>query len=148
MIYKPPTNITKRDHNNQYVFLAGTIENNTCIDWQKEMSEFFVNLNIGVFNPRHEEWDASWKTDYTNPQFYQQVTWELNALKHSDFIIMNFVAETILPISLLELGLYANSGKIFVISPKEYFRNGNIEIVCADNNIPLFDSLEEFKDFF
>lgn len=141
-------NIAKRDHTLKHSFLGGSIEMGKAVDWQKDMTVFFNELGIGVFNPRRDDWNSDWKQDFTNPQFSQQVNWELNALKYSDIIIMNFVSDTISPISLMELGLYANSGKIYVISPSTYYRNGNVEIVCNTYNIPLFDVLEEFQNYF
>jgi len=48
------------------------------------------------------------------------------------------------PISLLELGLYANSGKLTVICPDGFYRKGNVEVVCALYDIPLFNNINEF----
>lgn len=54
------------------------------------------------------------------------------------------------PISLLELGLFINSGKkIVVFCDPDYERKGNVEIVCEKYNTPLydkyFDSLKALK---
>jgi hypothetical protein len=96
-----------------------------------------------VFNPRRDDWDSSWTQEFENPQFYQQVSWELNALSQSDLIIMYFAPGTQSPISLLEMGLYANSGKLHVVCPDGFWRKGNVEIVCNHYNIPLTNTIDE-----
>ena len=62
-------------------------------------------------------------------------------------IIMYFSPETKSPISLLELGLYANSGKILVCCPEGFWRKGNVDIVCEKFSIPNFDNLENLITF-
>ena len=148
MILKPPSNITKRDISRKSVFLAGSIEMGKAEDWQKDMEQFFDYLSYDIFNPRRDDWDSSWEQKYTSPQFAQQVNWELDALKVCDVIVMNFIADTISPISLLEFGKYSESGKMFVICPEKYWRVGNVEIVCVKDGIPMFDTLNEFKKYF
>jgi hypothetical protein len=95
-----------------------------------------------VFHPRREDWDSSWTQDFENPQFFQQVTWELNALENSDLIIMYFSPGTKSPISVLELGIFAKSGKIRVVCPDPFWRKGNVDIVCQYYNIPLYENFE------
>lgn len=148
MIYTPPSNISTRDRNIKYAFLAGSIEMGKAEDWQASMTMFFESNGIGVFNPRRNDWDSSWKQEFENPQFFQQVNWELDALDKSDIIVMYFSPDTKSPISLLELGLYATSKKIFVVCPGGFWRKGNVDIVCAKYNIPVFEKLEDFQDYF
>ena len=141
-------NIAKRDMSKKHAFLAGSIEMGKAEDWQAEMTKFFNELDWGVFNPRRDDWDSSWKQTFENPQFFQQVSWELNALDTADFILLHFVPETLSPISLYEFGRYSTSGKMVVVCPKGFWREGNIEVACHKDNIPLFNTLDEFKDFF
>lgn len=148
MIYKPPMNISKRDMSIQYVFLAGSIEMGKATDWQSKITEFFIKEGFGVFNPRRDDWDSSWKQEFENPQFYQQVSWELDALDKADYILLYLQPDTLSPISLYELGRYSNSGRISVVCPKGFWRKGNIEIACHKDNIPLYDNLEDFKKSF
>ncbi len=147
MIYKPPQNIALRNSNRKYIFLAGSIEMGKAEDWQSDITKFLNTLDIGVLNPRRDDWDSSWVQDYDNPQFNQQVNWELNALDKADRILMNFVPDTISPISLLEFGLYANTNKMAVVCPQGYWRKGNVEIVCSKYDVPLFNSLDEYKNY-
>jgi len=148
LIFKPPMNIAKRDMTKKYVFLAGSIEMGKAEDWQAEMTEFFNLHDWGVFNPRRDDWDPTWVQDFENPQFAQQVNWELNGLDNADLILMNFVPNTISPISLYEFGRYSTSGKMSVVCPAGYFRKGNVEIGCHKDNLPLFESLKDYKKYF
>lgn len=148
MIYTPPQNITERNRKKQSVFLAGSIEMGKAIDWQTDMSKFFTDRYYTVFNPRRSDWDSSWKQEFQNPQFYQQVNWELDALEKADIILLYLVPETMSPISLLELGLHANDKKLHVVCPEGFWRKGNVDIVCNRFNIPIYNSLEDFKNEF
>lgn len=148
MIFKPPQNISKRDFSKKSFFLAGSIEMGSAEDWQKDMEVFLSGLGFNVFNPRREDWDSSWEQKFENPQFYQQVNWELDALENADHILFYFAPGTKSPISLLELGLYAHSRKIFVVCPEGFWRRGNVEIVCNKYGIRLFESLLEFRNYY
>ena len=146
-MYYPPMNISYRDINIKTIFLAGSIEMGIAEDYQSIMGDFISNqLGLDVFNPRRTDWDNSWEQTFQNPQFSQQVNWELNALDKCDYIIMYFDPKTKSPISLLELGLYADSGKLFVVCPDGFWRKGNVDIVCNKYNIPMFNSLEQLKN--
>lgn len=122
------------------VFLAGSIEMGKAIDWQKQMA---LELNdCIIYNPRRDDWDSSWIQTIDNPKFFEQVNWELNCLDKADIIALYFVPETMSPISLLELGLYAESGKLVVGCPEGFWRKGNVDIVCDRYGIPNANTLE------
>ena len=55
---------------------------------------------------------------------------------------MYFDKETQSPISLLELGLFARSKKMFVCCPEGFWRNGNVDIVCKKYGVAQVDSIE------
>lgn len=141
---KPPNPICLEKDNSVRVFLAGSIEMGKAEDWQARIEEEFKKSggNFTTFNPRRDEWDENWEQDYTNPNFYQQVNWELNALDKADVIFMYFAPEAKSPISLLELGLYAASRKMIVCCPDGFWRKGNVQVVCEKYNIPLFNTIE------
>ena len=147
MIYQPPQNIALRCRSKRTVFLAGSIEQNLAEDWQSTMGKWFLSMGWNIFNPRRTDWDSSWIQSYENPQFNQQVSWELNALEKSDVILMYLDPNTKSPISLLELGLHATSKKLYVVCPDGFYRRGNVEMVCSTYDIPLFNTLEEFKKY-
>lgn len=150
-VIKPPELTFRNIFDQTYkVFLAGSIEMGKAVDWQLNV-ENYINSNsdqdLILYNPRRDDWDSSWEQEYTNPHFAQQVSWELKALKDSDFIIMYFDPSTKSPITLLELGLYANSGKIAVSCPKGYWKRGNVQMVCSEYNIPFFETLDELCEY-
>jgi hypothetical protein len=147
MIYLPPQNIALRCRSKKSVFLAGSIEMGVAEDWQSTMGKWFLSMGWNIFNPRRTDWDSSWIQSYENPQFNQQVSWELNALEKSDVILMYLDPNTKSPISLLELGLHATSKKLYVVCPDGFYRRGNVEMVCSTYDIPLFNTLEEFKKY-
>lgn len=125
------------------VFLGGSIDMGSAVDWQQTVANNLVDFDTILLNPRRDDWDSSWKQSITDPQFNQQVTWELDNQDAADLIVYYFSPESKAPITLMELGLYANSGKVFVCCPEGYWRKGNVEMICDRFNIPLFSSLGE-----
>lgn len=123
------------------VFLAGSIEMGKAGDWQSEVIKA-IPTGVAFLNPRRTDWDSSWTQEIDNTQFFEQVSWELDHLDKADIIFLYFDPATKSPISLLELGLHANSKKILVCCPKGFFRKGNVDIVCKRFGIPMFDSLK------
>ena len=130
-------------HTDTTVFLAGSIEMGLAENWQSTVLKHFEDReNLAFYNPRRNDWDSSWEQKESNPQFNHQVNWELDKLTKADVILMNFSPGTKSPISLLELGLFADTGKMIVCCPDGFWRKGNVDIVCSNFNIPLFDNLE------
>ncbi|MDE5955197.1 MAG: nucleoside 2-deoxyribosyltransferase domain-containing protein, partial [Bacteroidales bacterium] len=123
------------------VFLAGTIDMGAGRDWQAEMYERFSGTEgrFIFFNPRQEHWDASrpGEMDY-------QENWELERLEEADFIIMYILGNSKSPISLLEMGLHARSGKLYIICEEDFYSHDNVRITCSRYGIPLFSSMESF----
>ena len=125
------------------IFLAGSIEMGKAEDWQAAIPELFKDRNdLTFFNPRRDDWDSSWEQKESNPEFNYQVNWELDHLEKADIIFMYFSPETKSPISLLELGLYAESGKMIVCCPDDFYRKGNVDITCARYNIPVYNTID------
>ena len=125
------------------VFLAGSIEQDKAERWQDKVIQALSDLDITIFNPRRAAWDASWVQEKSNPQFNEQVNWELQALELATHIFMYIDPNTKAPITLLELGLHAQSGKVMVCCPKGYWRKGNVDIVCDRFKIPQAESLND-----
>ncbi|SFD35365.1 nucleoside 2-deoxyribosyltransferase domain-containing protein [Flavobacterium phragmitis] len=124
------------------IFLAGSIEMDKAVNWQLYCEEQLKEKYI-LFNPRRTEWDSSWSQTIENPNFKEQVSWELNALEKADIIIMYFAENTMSPISLLEFGLYAQSKKMKVVVEEDFWRKGNIDIVCERYRVEQFKTLNE-----
>jgi hypothetical protein len=126
------------------VFLGGSIENGAAEEWQQEVIKELKWHDVNVLNPRRENWDPTWEQSKDNAQFRQQVEWELNGLGLADMIIMYLSPGTISPVSLLELGLYAKSGKLLVFCPNDFTRAGNVHIVCEQNHVKYTTSRSDF----
>lgn len=131
------------------IFLAGSIEMGKAENWQDTIGNQLAELGYDVLNPRRKDWDESWVQDKNNPKFYEQVTWELNNLEFSDFILIYFHPETLSPVSLLELGLFIekNMETMIVVCPQGFWRKGNVDIVCARYEVPVVETLKEAVDF-
>src|ERR1035437_683232 len=136
MIIKSPTKINPK--NKFSIFLAGTISEAKTL-WQDDIAKKLEHFNIDVYNPRRENWNMN----ASSSEQHEQINWELKALDKSNIIIMNFLADSKSPISLLELGLYAESGKLIVCCPKKFYRRDNVEIVCKKHNIPILDNMDD-----
>lgn len=133
-----PGNIDKKSFKS--VFLAGTIDMGSGVDWQKDVAELFEKApgNWVLFNPRQEFWDPSRENEMD-----YQVNWELSHLEDADFILMNFIPGSKSPITLLELGLFAKSGKLHVVCTDGFYRYDNVRITCAKYGVPVYASLTE-----
>lgn len=78
------------------VFLAGTIDMGSGVDWQEDVAELFEKA------PGSKS-----------------------------------------PITLLELGLFAKSGKLHVVCTEGFYRYDNVRITCAKYGVPVYASLTE-----
>lgn len=125
------------------VFLAGSIDMGGAEDWQSALAVALVEPEGVLFNPRRENWESNWPADVVSPPFAQQVKWELDAMEAADLIVFYFAPTSQAPISLLELGLAARTGKALVCCPPGYWRKGNVDMVCAYYGIPSVDSLAQ-----
>lgn len=142
-IIKAPNTIPYPDMVRYSIFLAGSIDMGNAVDWQKEVEDALSDKNIVILNPRRDDWDATWVQDISNDQFKQQVQWELDHLEWSDLILVYFDPNGQAPITLMELGLHARSGKMIVCCPEGYWRRGNVQVVCDMYEIPLVNTLED-----
>lgn len=115
------------------VFLAGTIDNGDSFNWQEGIINRCQDLDIVFYNPRRKEWMSS-----TREEIEYQIKWEQEHLDNADLIIMCLLDNSKSPISLLELGLYAQSGKIIVFCNPEFYRYDNVRLTCEKYNIPLY----------
>lgn len=115
----------------------------TAEDWQEQVVAALSDVDgLLILNPRREAWDDSWEQRAADPRFAEQVTWEMDMLDAADIIALYLAPDTKSPVSLLELGLHARSGKLRVCCPDGFWRQGNVEMVCARYHVPLFETLE------
>lgn len=141
LIVKPPAPLVF-DSSLPSVFLAGSIGMGDAADWQSEFEQGLRDTPVVILNPRRDAWDRSWEQSITCADLRVQVEWELDAQDMATWIVMYFDPATQAPITLLELGLFAQSGKLTVCCPDGFWRKGNVEIVCARYNVPMVPTRE------
>lgn len=114
------------------IFLAGTIDDGTDFDWRYELSDDIIHWkrdyykNIILYNPIvHGEYDDN------------AICWEQYHMDESDYIFMFITEKAVSSISMLELGEYASSGKLFVFCNDKYTNYKNVENICHKFHIPL-----------
>jgi hypothetical protein len=134
------------------VFLAGSIEMGKAENWQERFVRETKDIEGIVYNPRRDDWDSTWVQSIDNPQFREQVEWELEKLETANVIVFYFDPNTMSPVTMLELGLHVRSSNIYICCPPGFWRKGNVDIVCAQWHIPMFenfdDLIEKFKNDF
>ena len=129
------------------IFLAGSIEMGVAENWQERMVRELKDIkHLIIYNPRRDDWDSSWVQSIDNKQFNEQVTWELDKMEKASIIPMYFQPGTKSPITLLELGLFADSGKLIVCCSDGFWRKGNVDIVCREYNVEQVDSLDQLVE--
>lgn len=132
------------------IFLAGTIDMGDSEDWQAEFARRIpaaLQGDLTILNPRRDDWDSSWKQSIDNPQFRAQVEWELNGLNTVSIPVFYFAGGRKSPITLMELGVVAAKYKELgqhpiVCCPPDYWRKGNVDIVCAMFGIPVVETFD------
>jgi hypothetical protein len=137
----------------QALFLGGSIEMGAVVDWQSVLSDVLLRdfENLTVFNPRRPDWDASWVQSLDNPNFDQQVTWEVDHMEASDIVLFYFHPQTKAPVTLLELGLlapqHAHGKTVIVVCPDGFWRKGNVDFVCRRFGLVVLPSVEAIPDY-
>jgi len=131
------------------LFLAGSIEEGRAELWQDKVCEELKNEDVIIFNPRRDDWDNSWEQSIDNPEFTKQVEWELKHLELANAagrLLFYFQPGTKCPITLLELGLHIREANCFVVCPKGFWRKGNVDIVCDQYGVKVYESLDSALD--
>lgn len=129
----------------QKVFLAGSIEMGKAAPWQDELSAKLEDTSLYLLNPRRLDWDSTWRQAADEPNFSEQVHWELSGMECADLIVMYLDPATMSPVSLIELGLHASSGKLIVCCPEGFWRKGNVDITCMRYGTPLVPDLNALE---
>jgi hypothetical protein len=124
----------------KYLFLAGSTD---VENWQDRAGEALKESGWVVLNPRREDWDDTWVESKEDARFRKQVEWELAAQEmERTTILMYFDPLSKSPISLLELGLFARTGRMIVVCPEGFWKKGNVDIICDRYGVRQCGSLE------
>ena len=136
----------RREIRGTKVFLAGSLETGETGDWQARVTSRLSNLPISILNPRGDNLDPGWEQVATDEQISEQVKWELDYIARADVIAMYFDPGTKASTALLEFGMCAGGRKMIVGCPQNFYRRGNVEIVCERKGIIIVDSFNEFVE--
>jgi hypothetical protein len=140
LIHKPPF---RSEVERPSVILFGAIEREPA--WQTSLASSLADLPVDILDPRRDDWDSSWVEDISFPKFKEQVEWEMDYARVADVIVFHFPPGALTPIALLELGMYAETGKAIVCCPKGFYKRGNVQLVCLRYGIELLESLGDLK---
>jgi hypothetical protein len=126
------------------IFLAGSIEMGVAENWQTRVAKDLADYDVVLLNPRRDDWDSSWKQSIDDPQFNQQVTWELDGLETATIVAFYFDPNTKSPITLMELGIVCHElDSLVVCCPDGFWRKGNVEMVCDRYGKTLVNTYED-----
>lgn len=102
------------------VFLAGTIDMGSSVDWQEYIGTKLADLEVLIFNPRRDFYEQS------DENLKYQIEWELENLQKCDIIFMHLAPNSKSPVSLLELGMFMRNKKIILVCNDSFYRYQNV----------------------
>lgn len=133
--------------------------------WRSDLAASLRDLPVSVMDPFRSDWNDTWLEDEEDEQFRSQVEWELHMHERADLIVVVFAPETKAPVSLLEMGLAVRAkvvgeggeegrdgegkerveawSKALVVCPDEFWKKGNVRIVCKMHGIECLKDIKE-----
>jgi hypothetical protein len=127
------------------VFLSGSIDAPPTT-WRSVITNQLSSYPVTILNPHREDWDSSWIDDVSFAPFVQQTNWELEGMENADVIAVFLGREAKAPISLMEMGLWARSGKVIVCCPRGFWKRGNVMLVCKKYKIDVAENIMELGE--
>jgi hypothetical protein len=127
------------------VFLSGSIDTPPAT-WQSTIAEHLSSYPITILNPHRADWDLTWIEDTSFAPFVQQTNWELEGMENADVIAVYLGREAKAPISMMEMGLWARSGKVIVCCPRGFWKEGNVKLVCKRYGIDVVENVKELSE--
>lgn len=128
------------------IFLAGA----TNVAWRETFLAGLRGLHstgetpypsTTVYDPFQPNWTADWKEDLGDGRFKRQLEWELEKQDNAAIVAVFFDGRSQSPVSLLEFGLCARSGKAVVGCDRGFWKRGNVQAVCQRYGVPMADDL-------
>ncbi|RGP71301.1 hypothetical protein FSPOR_3422 [Fusarium sporotrichioides] len=138
-----PANLSDRTTS---VFLAGITTSTGDTDWRQAFTDALINYPITILNPNRPDWDSTWREDFSDKRWVEQVSWELDMQEAANIIVFMFHEATEAPISLMELGLAVRTKPVIVCAHPDYKKRGNVDAVCRRFGVKLLSTLEELVD--
>lgn len=75
-VLKSPQIGTYDQYETPCIFLAGSIDMGSAIDWQTRMEDSLKDYDVTIFNPRRDDWDSTWEQSIDDPEFDDYFEWE------------------------------------------------------------------------
>lgn len=131
------------------VFLGGAIDMGTAADWQQEVIDRNAHHDVTFLNPRRGEWNSDWVQSINNPQFREQVEWELDSIDKAESVFFYLPKNSMGPITLMEIAhvLATKPGSALIVVEHGFHRRGNIEIMAKRVKVPVFSHISVFDTF-
>lgn len=121
------------------VFLSGSVAGN---DWRSALIKRLEDEEIIFLDPRSDDY-SSLKHAADDPKFHAQIEWELNGLERANVIALYFASTSESPISLLEFGLFGQSGRMIVCCMDGYKHKGYVDRICDRYEIEQVQTLDD-----
>lgn len=141
-----------RNHIEVSLFLGGSIELGAAENWQERVINLLsANINnfytpVTIYNPRNDNWDSTIDPADPSQKFlFDQITWELEKQQLADINIYYFAADTMSPITLLELGAHKDDNTIIYIDDN-FQRKANVQLFCDYYDLQWYDDYNQFAN--
>ncbi|RGP58871.1 hypothetical protein FLONG3_11352 [Fusarium longipes] len=128
------------------IFLAGTTTSTNEPNWRQSFTAALANFPIAIFDPSRPDWDSTWREDFSDERWAEQISWELDMQEAADIVVFMFDRVTDAPISLMELGLAVKTKQVIVCAHNEYRKRGNVDAVCRRFGAKMVSTENELLD--
>ncbi|KAH6886283.1 hypothetical protein B0T10DRAFT_490939 [Thelonectria olida] len=127
------------------IFLAGTTTATGEADWREALSKALADQPVTIFNPKRDDWDSSWREDSSDERWAEQIQWELDMQHQANIVVVLFHGVTAAPVSLAEMGMASQTGKLIACALDGYSKRGYVEAVCWKYKAPFVTTEDQLK---
>lgn len=127
------------------IFLGGTASDTGEPDWREALNKGLADQAVTIFDPKRDDWDATWREDFSDTRWADQIQWELDMQDTADIIVVLFHGVTAAPVSLAEMGMASRTGKLIACALDGYCKKGYVEAVCRKFKAPFVRSEDELR---
>lgn len=123
------------------IFLAGSIDNGTALDWQTDITNRLKvryqsrdDVELIICNPRRDNWNM----DPSNDELEFQINWELTNIETADVVAVYFASNSQSPVTMLETGLLLGTYSNMILHvPDDFWRATNLKVTAARYGFPV-----------
>lgn len=143
MTFTSNSNISQLPQDKECIFLAGSMVGSMVGSMAARLDVNWRQTVADNFQEKYHLLDPTNHNRLEDLEIREHIKWELKGMEKSDYIIMNFLPNSLSPISMVELGMYIATNKLIVVCPKEFYKWRYIDTLCKEHNTPIFNELEE-----